>query len=73
MLVSRMVREPLQRLLIPKGVWKVKTQARQQRMVKKRTKILENISAVTNERGEAEEGQQDLAHYLAKLFMPLIA
>ena len=47
----------------------MKTQAQQQRMVRKRTKVSENVELITNEREEdVEETQQDLVHYLAKLF-----
>jgi len=73
-LVSRIAREMEKRLLMPKDVWKTKTQAQQQRLVRKRTKVSDNVELVTHEaEDDNEDSVQDLVHYMAKLFTLLVA
>ena len=59
---------------MPKDVWKTKTQAQQQRAVRKKQKVADNVEILTHEQeAEDDEPGAGIVVYLAKLFTLLIA
>ena len=72
LLLSRLVRELGKRLLSVKEVLKVKTQAQQQRMSRKRTKMGDGIELIMGET-MGEDSPRDVHSYLAGLQTLMIA
>ena len=73
-LVSRISKELDKRLMTPKDVWKTKTQAQQQRAVRKKQRVADNVEILTHEQEvEDDEPGQGIVVYMAKLFTLLIA
>ena len=72
-LVSRFSRELDKRLLCLKDVWKVRTQAQQQRAKRKRKDITEDVQVIIDEPEDDEDGIHDVTLYLAYLETAMIA
>ncbi len=72
-LTSRISKVLDKRLLMPKDVWKTKTQAQQQKAVRKQQKVAENVEILTHEPEEEDDDTPGLALYLSKLFTLLLA